>query len=73
MQPGESLPEFIERLSALPARQLLEAFRGIDDPAIRKQVVNGLPLPVYADMMTESMCDNLNRNVQERLAAQKAA
>ena len=69
--PEESLNQCIERLSALPPRKRLEAYRAIPDPEFRRQVVMGLRGSIHADMMAESMVENLNRNVRERMAAQK--
>ncbi len=71
MLPDESLNQSIAQLSALPPRKRLEAFRAIQDPAERRQVAKALPFKEYDEMLTESMVDNLNRNVQAKLSSRK--
>jgi len=64
----ESLNQYIERLSALPPRKRLEAFRAIPAPEIRKQVALAMPSKDYSEMLDESMLENLNRNVAQDFA-----
>jgi hypothetical protein len=72
MLTAEFQSKFIEQLSALPPRQRLEAFRAIQDPAERRQVVKALPARIYSEILSESMVDNLNRNVRKRMSEQKS-
>ena len=71
MLPDESLNQSIAQLSDLPPRKGLEALRAIQDPALRRKIVAALPGKVHADILAESMADNLNRNVQARLSSRK--
>ena len=71
MLKAESLSQYIERLSALPPRKRLEAYRTIEDPAMRRQVVESLPPKLHAEMLGESAVESLNRNVRESLARRK--
>ena len=66
MPQAESPNQCAERLSGLPVKDRLAAFRAIQDPAFRKQVVRELPSQIHADIVAESMIDNLNRNIQLR-------
>ena len=58
----ESVSWYIEQLSALPPRKRLEAFRAIQDPAERRQVVRALPPQVHAELLKEAMLQGLNEN-----------
>jgi hypothetical protein len=71
MLMAESQSKFIEQLSALPPRKRLEAFRAIQDPAVRQQVARDLPAEVFSEILDESAVDNLNRNVRKRMSEQK--
>jgi hypothetical protein len=71
MLKAESPSQYIERLSALPTRKRLEEFRAIPDPAVRRQVAEGLPPELHGEMLAESAVENLNRNVRNRLGRQK--
>jgi hypothetical protein len=71
MLKAESLSQYIEQLSALPPRKRLEAYRTIEDPAMRRQVVESLPPKLHAEMLGEGIVENLNRNVREQLARRK--
>ncbi len=70
MPKAEFPSQYIERLSALPPRKLLEEFRAIQYPAVRLQVAQALPAEVYSEMLAESAVENLNRNVRNRLGRQ---
>lgn len=65
MPKAELANQYIERLSALPPRKRLEAFRAISDPEVRRLVDEGLPPKLQAEMLAESGLENLNRNVLE--------
>ena len=67
MLKAESPSRFIERLSVLPPRKRLEALRAIQDPVLRRKVVEGLPPGLHGEMLAESAAENLNRNVRNRL------
>jgi hypothetical protein len=71
MLKAESPSQFIERLSVLPPRKRLEALRAIQDPALRRKVVEGLPPELHGEMLTESAAENLNRNVRDRVGRRK--
>ena len=71
MSKVESVKMYIERLSALPPRKRLEEWRAIADPVLQKQVAEGLPPQLHAEMMGESAAENLNRNVLAKLKARK--
>ena len=74
MPKAESANQYIERLLALPPEKRLEAFRAIEDPAVRRQVAKGLPAEVHAEILGAGMLENLNRNALEsvgRRAGQK--
>jgi 2-keto-4-pentenoate hydratase len=73
MPKAESASQYIERLSALPPRKRLEEFRAIQDPAVRRQVAEGLPPKLHAEMLGESAVENLNRNVLAKQKPRKAA
>lgn len=66
MSREEFLLQYIAQLQALPRWNRLEALREIQDPALLQQVVLALPVEVYSEILTESMLNNLRRNVQER-------
>ena len=70
MLKAESPSQYIERLSALPPRKRLEAFRAIQDPVVRRKVAEGLPPKFHGEMLAESAAENLNRNVRNRLGRQ---
>ena len=65
---AESPSQYIEQLSALPPRKRLEAFRAIQDPAIRRRVARDLPFQIYSEILDESLLENLNRNVAKDVA-----
>jgi hypothetical protein len=65
---AESPSQYIEQLSALPPRKRLEAFRAIQDPAIRRRVARDLPFQIYSEILDESLLENLNRNVLKDMA-----
>lgn len=65
-----SLKQSIEQLSALAPYKRLEALKAIRDPDLLQQVMLGLPVEVYAEVIRESFLDNLKRNVQERMGEQ---
>jgi hypothetical protein len=67
----ESLKIYIERLSGLPPRERLAEWRAIQDPDLQRQVSEALPPKVHAEMLAESLCENLNRNVREREARKR--
>ena len=71
MLKAESPSWYIERLSGLPARNRLEAFRAIPDSVIRRKVAEGLPPELHGEMLAESAVENLNRNVRIRLGRRK--
>src|ERR1019366_8420072 len=64
----ESLSQCIERLSALPPRKRLEAFHAIEDLQFRRRVARELPPQVYSEILSESLLENLNRNVLKDVA-----
>ena len=68
MLKAESVRRYTERLSALPPRERLEEFRAIQDPAERRQVAKALPPDLHAELLDESMLENLNRNVLKDVA-----
>ena len=65
---AESPSQYIEQLSALPPRKRLEAFRAIQDPAVRRRVARDLPFRIYSEILDESLLENLNRNVAKEMA-----
>ena len=65
---AESPSQYIEQLSALPPRKRLEAFRAIQDPAVRRRVARDLPFQIYSEILDESLLENLNRNVLKDMA-----
>ena len=65
---AESPSQYIEQLSALPPRKRLEAFRAIQDPAVRRLVARDLPFQIYSEILDESLLENLNRNVLKDIA-----
>ena len=65
---AESLSQYIERLSALPPRKRLEAFRAIPDPEVRKRVTLAMPWKAHSEMLDEMLLENLNRNVLKDVA-----
>ena len=65
---AESLSQYIEQLSALPPRERMEAFRAIPDPALRRRVARELPPQVFSEILSESLLENLNRNVLKEMA-----
>jgi hypothetical protein len=65
MLKAESVSEYIERLSALPPKERLEAFRAIQDPETRRLIIDGLPPKVHSEMLGEELVQNLNRNARE--------
>jgi hypothetical protein len=65
---AESPSQYIEQLSALPPRKRLEAFRAIQDPAVRRRVARDLPFQIYSEILDESLLENLNRNVAKDVA-----
>jgi transposase len=72
----ESASQFIAKLLALPPRERLEAYREIQDPEIRRQVVDGMPGKAHMEMMGEAAVEGLNRGIRkdlERRKKQKAA
>ena len=70
--PREESPiQCTERLLALPPRKRLESFRELTDQTFRREVIRALPAAAYSEILAESMVENLNRNVRERMAAQK--
>ena len=71
MIEAESLSQYIEQLSALPARKRLEAYRAIPDAEVRRRVAEALPPKLHAEMLGESAVESLNRNVRESLAHRK--
>ena len=71
MLKAGSLRQYIERLSALPPRKRLEAYRTIPDVEVRRQVAEALPPKLHAEMLGESAVESLNRNVRQRLARRK--
>lgn len=73
MPKAESLKMYIEQLSALPPRKRLEEWRAITDPDLQRQVSEALPPKLHAEMLAESMAENLNRNVRARKRDHKAA
>jgi len=58
----------VTELSALPPWKLLEAYRAIQDPTLRRQVAKALPWDLYSAILAESGLDNLKRNVRERMS-----
>ncbi len=63
MEKAGSLKAYIERLSALPPQERLEAWRAIPDEELRDQVARALPGKVHAEMLAQELGENLNRNV----------
>ena len=71
MLKAESVRRYVEQLSALPPRERLEVYRTIQDPELRRQVVEGLPPKLHAEMLGESAVESLNRNVLQEIARRK--
>jgi hypothetical protein len=69
MLQEESLKQFIEQLSALPPAKRGQAYSAIQDQNLRRQILMEVPFEVHGDIMAHLMMENLNRNVQERMAA----
>jgi DNA-binding MurR/RpiR family transcriptional regulator len=65
MLKAESQSTFIEQLSALPPRQRMDAFRAIQDPAVRQQVARDLPAQAYSEMLVEAAIENLRQNISQ--------
>lgn len=70
---AESLKAYIEQLWVLPPRKRLEEWRAITDPELQKQVAEALPPQLHAEMLGESLAENLNRNVLDKKRGHKAA
>jgi hypothetical protein len=58
---AESPSQYIERLSALPPKERLEAFEAIADPELRQQVGREMPAKEHGEMLHQMFYESLQK------------